>query len=66
MGALENMLEAIMKNKEEILIKVLQILEGKEARGEIDLGGVEFKVGDAKVELNGRIAFSFQPYEKKK
>ena len=65
MGALENLIEAISKNKEEILIKFLQILEGKEARGELDLGGLEFKIGEARVEVNGKITFAIKPKEKK-
>ncbi len=65
-GALENLMEALMKNKEELLIKFLQILEGKEAKGEVDLGGVSFKVGEANVELSGKINFSVRPSGKKK
>jgi hypothetical protein len=60
------MLEEILKNKEELLIKVLDVLEGKEAKARVKLDGVEFKVGEATVKLEGTVEFTFVPYEKGK
>jgi hypothetical protein len=62
---MSNIWEEILKNKEELLLKVIEILEGKEAKAAINLDGVEFKVGKSKVELAGRVEFTFKPSTKK-
>ena len=59
-------LEEILKNKEELLIKLLDVLEGKEAKARVKLDGVEFKVGESTVKLEGTVEFTFVPYEKGK
>lgn len=56
----------LMKNKEDLLIKLLDVLEGREARASINLEGVEFLLGDSKVKLGGKVEVSFLPYSKKK
>ncbi len=58
-------IEELVKNKEEILVSFLKILEGKEARTKVNLNGVEFKVGDSLVKMNGSIEFVFIPIEDK-
>jgi len=57
MGVVEDML----KNKEELLIKFLSIIEGKETKANINLEGVEFKVGKTKIQLDGKIEFTVVP-----
>lgn len=59
-------LEEILKNKEELLIKLLEIMEGKESRAKIDLEGVEFHVGQSAVRLKGSVELTFIPIEKQK
>ena len=56
----------LMKNKEDLLIKLLDVLEGREAKASINLEGVEFLLGDSKVKLGGKVEVSFLPYSKKK
>jgi hypothetical protein len=61
-----DIIEEIIKNKEEFLLKLLEILEGKETKTKINLNGVEFKIGDSKIKVNGNIEFVIVPFEKKK
>jgi hypothetical protein len=62
MGVLEDM----VKNKEEFLEKLLEILEGKETRTKINLDGVEFKIGKSKIKVHGNVEFIIVPFEDKK
>jgi hypothetical protein len=64
--AMGDIIEEVLKNKEEFLIKILEILEGKEARTRINLDGVEFKIGKSKIKVNGNIEFVVIPFEKKR
>ena len=58
--------EEILKNKEELLIKFLEIMEGKESKAKVNLDGVEFTVGKSTVKLQGHVEFTFIPIEKRK
>jgi hypothetical protein len=58
-------IEEILKDKEALLLKLLEILEGREAKARLNLDGIEFKVGKSAVKLNGKIEISFVPIEKK-
>ena len=60
-----NILEEIVKNKEELIMKILQILEGKETKTKVSLDGVEFNVGNSKVSVNGDVEFTLVPFVKK-
>ncbi|MEE9405955.1 MAG: hypothetical protein V3V26_00955 [Candidatus Aenigmarchaeota archaeon] len=60
------MIEEIMKNKEDLLIKLLDVLEGREAKASVNLEGVEFMLGKSKIKLGGKVEVSFLPYGKKK
>ncbi len=60
------MLEEILRNKEEILVKLLEILEGKESRTKINLNGVEFHIGNSLVRMGGSVDLTFVPIEKRK
>ena len=57
--------EEILKNKEEILVKLLCVLEGKETAAKVKLDGLELQLGDAKVKLDGFVQFTFVPPKKK-
>jgi len=59
------LLEEILKNKEEILVKLLEIMEGKESKAKVNLDDVEFHVGNSAVRLKGTIELTFIPIEKK-
>lgn len=58
-------LEEILTNKEELLVALLKVLEGKETKATLDLNGVTFKVGQSKVVMEGSIKLSFVPLAKK-
>lgn len=58
-------IEEIIKNKEEILIKILQVVEGKETGVRVNLDGVKFKIGDTEVKLSGDVEFTFIPFKEK-
>ena len=42
------------------------MLEGKEARAKIDLDGIVFTLGKSKVQVEGKVEFTFIPLENKK
>jgi hypothetical protein len=58
--------DEIVKNKEELFLKILQILEGKETKTKINLDGVEFNIGKSKIKVNGDVEFTIVPFAKKK
>jgi hypothetical protein len=58
--------EDIAKNKEELLMKIFSILEGKETKTKLNLDNIEFNFGNSKVKLNGSIEFTVIPFAKKK
>lgn len=56
----------ILKNKEELVIKLLNILQGKEATARVKLDGVKFNVGEVTIKLSGEVDFTFVPPKPKK
>ena len=58
-------IEEILKNKEEILVRLLEVLEGKETRARVNLDNIELNVGKSTIKLNGEIEFTFVPLDKK-
>ncbi len=63
-----SIVEDLLKNKEEIFVKVLQFLGGEEATTKINLDGVKFDLGRFHVKLNGEVevTVSQNPSKKKK
>ena len=59
-------IEEVLKNKEEILVRLLEVLEGKETRARVNLDGIELSMGKSSIKLNGEIEFTFVPLDKKK
>ncbi|MBI4181583.1 MAG: hypothetical protein HY520_01290 [Candidatus Aenigmarchaeota archaeon] len=59
-------IEEILKGREELLIKFLEILEGKESKATVNLDGVQFKVGKSVVTLGGKVDLTFTPLKNKK
>ncbi len=59
-------IEEVLKNKEDILVALLKVLEGKESKAKVRLDGVKFNVGSSSVNMEGSIEFTFVPIEEKK
>jgi hypothetical protein len=59
-------MEEIVKNKEELVIKFLEVLQGKEATAKVNLDGVKFNVGAVTIKLSGEVDFTFVPPKPKK
>lgn len=57
--------EELMKNKEELLIKFLGMIEGKETKANICLDGIQFEVGGTKVKVHGNVEFTIVPGKQK-
>ena len=57
-------IEEILANKEELLVALLKVLEGKETRATLDLNGVTFKVGQSRVVMEGSIQLTFVPLDR--
>ncbi len=60
------LIEELIRNKEDILIKFLQVIEGKETGVRVNLDGVKFKVGDVNIKLKGDVELTFIPFRDKK
>ena len=58
--------EEIIKNKEELFIKFLQVIEGKETGVKVNLDGVKFKIGNSTIKLSGEVEFMLIPFKNKK
>ena len=65
-GVAMGVIEEVLKNKEEILVALLKVLEGKESRARVNLDGVKFNIGKSSVKMEGEIEFTFVPLEDKK
>jgi len=61
-----SVLEEVLKNNSDLLVKIIDLMQGKEVKATVNLNGVEFKVGDSKVSLGGKIELAFAPFAKKK
>ncbi len=61
-----SLVDELLKNKEEIFVKVLQFLEGKEASTKLNLNGIQFTVGNMQVKLNGEVEVSVLKQEQGK
>jgi len=57
-------LEELVKNKEDLILTFMKIIEGKEAKAKINLEGVKFMAGDTEVKLDGSVEFSVIPITK--
>ncbi len=60
------LVEEIIKNKEELVIKLLDVLQGKEATAKVNLDGVHFKIGKVAIKLSGEVDLTFVPPKSKK
>ncbi len=60
-----NVLEELLRNRQDLLLKVVDILQGREAKARIDLNGVSFHLGETIVKMEGNIQFSVTPLSKR-
>jgi hypothetical protein len=58
-------IEELLKNKEELLVKFLSIMEGKETSANVNLDGIKFDMGGTAVKVNGNVQFTVVPAKKK-
>jgi hypothetical protein len=63
---MSGIIEEIFRNKEDLLVALLKVLEGKETKAKVNLNGVKFNVGNSSVRMEGAIEFTFVPLESKK
>lgn len=61
-----SLVDELLKNKEEILVKILQFMEGKEAATKLNLNGMQFTLGNMLVKLNGEVEVSVMKTDQKK
>mgnify|MGYP001607895463 CR=1 FL=1 len=64
-----DILQELLKNKEELLVKVLEFMEGKETGTKLKLDGISFNIGNTAVKLKGEVEISLvrqKASEKKK
>lgn len=59
-------IEEVLKNKEELIVALLRVLEGKQTRARVKLDGVKFNIGKSSVKMEGDVEFTFVPLESKK
>ena len=64
-GVAMGVIEEILNNKEEILVALLKVLEGRETKAKVDLDGVKFNVGKSQVRMEGAVEFTFVPLKKR-
>ena len=57
--------EELLKNKEELLVKFLSIMEGKETSANVNLDGIKFDLGDTAIKVSGNVEFTVVPAKKK-
>jgi hypothetical protein len=60
------MMEDVLKNKEELILKFLDVLQGKEATARVKLDGVKFSIGKTTIKLSGEVDLTFVPPKPKK
>ena len=58
--------DEVVKNKEELLLKFFNILQGREAKTKLMLDGIELDFGKGKVKVDGSVELTFTPLSKKK
>jgi hypothetical protein len=64
-GVYMGIVEEIVSNKEELILKFIDVLSGKEATARVNLDGVQFKLGSSRVKLEGQVSFTLVPGKRK-
>jgi len=50
--------EELLEKKGDIIVKLLDIIEGREVKTKMELSGVELKFGKTDIKLDGEIIFT--------
>ncbi|MFH1445368.1 MAG: hypothetical protein ABIF08_02720 [Nanoarchaeota archaeon] len=59
--------DEILEHKEEIIVKIINVLEGKQASADLNLDGIKFILGkNMQVKLSGTINLTIAPTKTKK
>ena len=58
--------EEIVKNKEQLVLKLMQLMQGNEATTKLNLNNIRLDVGKSQIRLNGTVEVSVTPFRKKK
>jgi hypothetical protein len=58
--------DEVVKNKEELMLKFFNILQGREAKTKLMLDGIELDFGKGKIKVDGSVELTFTPLSKKK
>jgi hypothetical protein len=58
--------EELVKNKQDLLLKFLEVLQGKETNVKVNLDGVKMRFGSMEIEMGGDVEFTFVPLGEKK
>jgi hypothetical protein len=56
-----DVIEEIIKNKEELFLKLIKVMQGKQTEVKLNLDGVRFSVGDITLKLKGNVEVSVIP-----
>jgi hypothetical protein len=56
-----DIIEEIVKNKEELFLSLVKVMQGKETELRLNLDGVKFSVGDITLKLKGKVDISVVP-----
>ena len=59
-------LEQILKNNEDLIIRFLEVLQGKETKATVNLDGISFQLGKTDVLVNGSVEFTIVPKNNEK
>jgi hypothetical protein len=51
----------VLKNNEDLIIRFLEILQGKETKARVNLDGMKFRIGKTDVLVNGTVELSIIP-----
>lgn len=51
-------IEELMEKKGDLIMKLLDIIEGKEIKTKMNLDGVELRIGKTDIKLDGEIVFT--------
>lgn len=61
-----SIIEEVLENKEEIILKIFELIQGKEAKTKLKLNDIKLNIGDSALRVNGELEVSFVPFAKKR
>ena len=57
----KNSLEQVLRNNEDLILRFLDVLSGRETKAKVNLDGISFKVGKTDIQVNGMVELSIIP-----